>query len=88
VSGLRACHDRRAALVGPGRAIRQRLYADAACAGAAAAGRRRRVARLGLGLVSEGRLGRSRSDQRPAGGDQHIAVAYGRDFSVSRPCAA
>ena len=38
-------------------ALRQRVSADRSAAGTAAAGRRRRVARLALGLVSRARAG-------------------------------
>ena len=52
VPGLRASPDRLPALARPAGALRQRLSADRSAARTAAAGRRRRVARVALGVVS------------------------------------
>ena len=64
--GLCAFAGRVPEVAGAARALRQRLPRDPPGARPAAAGRRRRVARLAVGLVSAARMGRSRSHQRRA----------------------
>ena len=50
------------------------------------AGRRRRDACLGHGLVRRGRrLGRARSDQRHLAGNDHVVLAVGRDYADVAP---
>ena len=62
--GLRPYPDRLPARAGPAGALRQRLPADPPARGQGAPGRRRRLARLAVGLDPRPRLGRPRPDQR------------------------
>jgi hypothetical protein len=85
--GLRPPDDRLPAGARPGRPLRQRLPADPAAAGQAAPDRRRRLARLGLGLCAG--QGHDWVDFDPTNNllpdTEHITLAFGRDFGDISP---
>ena len=86
VPGLLAPGARLPARHAPAGPLRQRLHPDAPAAGRAAPRRRRRLARLDLGVVAGSSAGST--SIRPTGSsprDEHITIAYGRDYDDVSP---
>ena len=76
VPGLRAPRDRLPARAGAGRALRQRLPADATAAGQARAGRRRRLARLVRRCSSPSSAGSTSTPPTTScPSDEHVTLA-------------